>query len=138
MHVWLRYHHSSISSQRLPRPEPGSLLSGARIPGGIRIPIPAGRFPGPRGTFVLLALSTRALARPIAGVTQCPQLHCMPCQANLPMLAPQAVLGQIRRPDRGASPEPSLYESEPSFDGNMLDRIHFIGCKKMCAHSVFD
>lgn len=126
----------NMSSHRFPRPAPGSLAAGARMPGGIRIPIPAGRFPGPRAALTFLAISTRALARPMAGVTQWPQLHCMPCQANLPMLAPQAVLGHIKRPDKGASPEPSVYESEPSFDGNMLDRIHFIGCRKICAHSV--
>lgn len=103
------------------------------------MPIPAGRFPGPRARLTRLAISTRALARPMAGVTQWPQLHCIPCHANLPILAPQEVLGQIKRPDKGASPEPSSYESEPSCeDGNILGRIHFIGCKNTCAHSVFD
>jgi hypothetical protein len=47
-------------------------------------------------------------------------------------LAPQAELGQVRRPDNGASSEPSSGD-----DGNKLGRIHVSGCKKMCAQSIF-
>lgn len=35
--------------------------------------------------LVRFTTSTRALASPIAGTIQLPQLHRMPCQANLPM-----------------------------------------------------
>lgn len=67
------------------------------------MPIAAGKLPGPRIMLTLSDMSTLAFARPIAGTTHSPQLHCIPCQANLPILAPQDELGQVRRPDKGAS-----------------------------------
>lgn len=74
--------------------------------GGRRIPITAGGslflLGPPAPVFERSTMSIRALATPIAGTTHLPQLHCMPAQANLPMLDPHAGLGQIRRPDNGA------------------------------------
>lgn len=43
-----------------------------------------------------LAASTRLLIKLMAGRTQSPQLHCMPCQAYLPTLALH--FGHSRRP----------------------------------------
>lgn len=91
--------------------------------GGKRIP--EGK-PGPRRMFTGSETSTRALARPIAGTTQSPQLHCIPCHANFPILEPHELLGHVRRPDRGAS---------SGMSGKRLGRIHVSGLVKICAQS---
>ena len=107
--------------QRLPRP--GSLGSTGRIPGGKRIPSAAG---DRCAIFIRVAISTRALASPRAGTIQLLQLHGIPCHANLPIFPPQVGLGQIRRPDNGASPPYSL----PVEVGKRLGFIHLRGCRK--------
>jgi len=123
---------------RFPRPEPVSLFAAGRIPGGRRIPsAPGGGLPVPRA-FGLLAMSTRALVRHRAGTTQLLQLHCIPCQANLPILAPQVGLGQDNRPDNGASPEYCPFGSSAPAAGNRLELIHFMGCKKIWAQSTLE
>lgn len=141
-------------SQRFPRPKSESLDSGARIPGGSRIPKAAGPGPPPprAATLTRLVISTLALASPIAGTTQFPQLHRMPCHANLPILAPQFALGHVRRPDNGASSvilfivvagrNSDLVSGGGGVvvvtdEGNKLGRIHVSGCKKTWAHSLF-
>lgn len=107
--------------QRLPRP--GSLGSTGRIPGGKRMPSAAG---DRCAIFIRVAISTRALASPRAGTIQLLQLHGIPCHANLPIFPPQVGLGQIRRPDNGASPPYSL----PVEVGKRLGFIHLRGCRK--------
>lgn len=121
---------------RFPLPVSSAALAFGLIPGGKRMPDAAA---GDRAAkLVRFITSTRALASPIAGTTQLPQLHCMPCQANLPMFWPQTVLGQVRRPDSGASSgwEPYTASEESVVLGKRQGRIHVRGCKKTWAHSV--
>lgn len=66
--------------------------AGLPPPGGMRIPIP----PATEPAGLVRAVSTLLLIRLIAGNTQSPQLHCMPCHAYLPTLAWH--LGHSRRP----------------------------------------
>lgn len=61
-------------------------------PGGMRIPMPPATDP----VGLILAASTRLFVKLIAGRTQSPQLHCMPCHAYLPTLARH--FGHSRRP----------------------------------------
>lgn len=84
--------------------------------GGKRIP--EGKLPGPRRMATGSEMSTLALAKPIAGTTQSPQLHFIPCHANFPMLELHELLGHVRRPDKGA---PS------GVFGKRLGRIHVNG-----------
>jgi hypothetical protein len=56
------------------------------------MPIP----PAPDPVGLVLAASTRAFCKLMAGRTQSPQLHCIPCQAYLPTLARH--FGHSRRP----------------------------------------
>lgn len=114
------------SFHRFPRPEPVGLGSAGRIPGGRRMPRAAGRLPDDRAL-----ISTRAFARASAGTTQVLQLHWRPCQANFPILDPHVGLGQVRRPDNGASPAYWAVGSVSDAEGYKLERIHFMGCKKM-------
>lgn len=117
------------NNQRLPRPE--SVGSADRIPGGTRMPSAAG---APRASgFTRLAISTRALASPIAGTTQLLQLHFIPCHANFPMFPPHAEFGHVMRPDKGGSPVYSLSDGP----GNRLGCIHLSGCMNRWPHSVF-
>lgn len=125
----------SLNYRLFPRP-PAS----GRIPGGNRMPNAAA---GDRAASGLrLTTSIRALARPMAGTTQLPQLHCIPCQANLPMFWAQVVFGQVSRPDSGASSGCAPYTlSEESplpwvVFGKRDGRIQVKGCRKTCAHSV--
>ena len=120
-------------AQRFPRPGPDSLELFGLIPGGMRIPNPAGgRLPG---VLIRLTTSTLAFATPMAGTTQVPQLHCIPAHANFPILNPHAELGHVRRPDNGAS-EP-YSDSDVSVEPGKRDgRIHVSGCRKTCAQSV--
>lgn len=86
--------------QRLFRPASSDL-----IPGGRRMPIAPSLALGaafPFGDF-RSRTSTLALATPIAGTIHLPQLHCIPCHANFPMLDPQLEFGHVRRPESGAS-----------------------------------
>ena len=125
-----------VCNHRFPRPVADSSTGLGLIPGGRRMPNAAA---GDRAAKLLrFVISTLALARPIAGTTQLPQLHCMPCQANLPMFCPQLALGHVRRPDNGASSGREPY-SEPEDSvvlGNKHGRIHVRGCKKTWAHSI--
>lgn len=92
--------------------------------------MPKAAWAGPRIVFTCSEMSTRAFARPMAGTTHSLQLHRIPCQANFPMLAPQEVLGQVKRPDNGASAdgEPSgAPESPDSLSGKRLGRIQVNG-----------
>lgn len=91
-----------------------------------------GNRPGPCPVLIRSNMSTLALATPMAGTTQSLQLHCMPCHANLPMLNPQALFGQVRRPESGASSED---EASGVLLGKRHGRIHVSGCRKTCAQS---
>jgi hypothetical protein len=105
------------------------------MPGGMRIPKAAGgKPPAPRAMLNRSDISTLAFARPMAGTIHSPQLHCIPCQANLPILAPQAVFGHVKRPDNGASSgrEPYSVASESAVVlGKRDGRIHVSGWRKM-------
>lgn len=62
----------------------------------------------PRGT----TSSTRPLASENAGTTHSRQLHCRPCQAKRPTLAPHLGFGQPRRPSSApSSSAPRIQES---------------------------
>ena len=66
---------------KFPRPGPDSGGPLDRIPGGMRMP----RAAGPLAVVTRWDTSTRALTTAMAGTTQSPQLHRIPCHANLPM-----------------------------------------------------
>lgn len=119
---WISY--ATCFAQRFPRPGPGSPRL---IPGGMRIPSAAGGC----GVLIRSTISTLALATPMAGTTQVPQLHCMPAQANLPTLYPHVGLGQVKRPDNGPLGADVSVEL-----GKRDGRIQESGFKKTWAHSA--